>query len=102
LYIARKGKGDMALTNVWGSNIFDILLALGLPWMLSIHVTGEPIKVTNSKGLSIIMGVLLVVFIVQAWYVKCTFGKMTGGVYVGLYGLFVVYVFLNDTFHFLE
>lgn len=34
LLVAKKGAADMAVSNAFGSNIFDILLGLGLPWML--------------------------------------------------------------------
>lgn len=33
--VARDGHGDMAISNALGSNVFDILLGLGLPWFLS-------------------------------------------------------------------
>merc|ERR1719217_394437 len=35
LLVARDGQGDMAVSNAIGSNVFDILLGLGLPWVLS-------------------------------------------------------------------
>ena len=31
--VARAGQGDMAVANAVGSNIFDIWLGLGLPWL---------------------------------------------------------------------
>ena len=34
LIVARKGNGDMAVSNAIGSNVFDILICLGLPWLL--------------------------------------------------------------------
>merc|ERR1719262_1193139 len=39
---ARKGEGDMAVSNALGSNIFDILLGLGLPWLIALMI-GRPI-----------------------------------------------------------
>jgi sodium/potassium/calcium exchanger 4 len=38
LLVAKKGAADMAISNAFGSNIFDILLGLGLPWMLQTCV----------------------------------------------------------------
>eukprot|EP01083_Nonionella_stella_P162368 533009_1 len=35
LRVARDGKGDMAVANVIGSNVFDVLLGLGFHWFLS-------------------------------------------------------------------
>ncbi|KAG7238193.1 hypothetical protein INR49_031108 [Caranx melampygus] len=32
--VARQGMGDMAISNSIGSNVFDILVGLGLPWAL--------------------------------------------------------------------
>ncbi|XP_067837571.1 sodium/potassium/calcium exchanger 3-like, partial [Heptranchias perlo] len=34
LIVARQGMGDMAVSNSIGSNVFDILVGLGAPWML--------------------------------------------------------------------
>ncbi|XP_056213657.1 ras and Rab interactor 2-like isoform X3 [Falco biarmicus] len=34
LIVARQGMGDMAVSNSIGSNVFDILIGLGLPWAL--------------------------------------------------------------------
>ena len=35
IIVTRKGKGDMAISNSIGSNIFDILICLALPWFIS-------------------------------------------------------------------
>jgi K+-dependent Na+/Ca+ exchanger-like protein len=34
MIVAKMGQGDMAIANAIGSNVFDILLGLGIPWML--------------------------------------------------------------------
>ena len=34
LIVARQGEGDMAVSSSIGSNIFDILVGLPLPWIL--------------------------------------------------------------------
>eukprot|EP00736_Rhodelphis_marinus_P000879 Rmarinus@m.4673 len=34
--VARQGEGNMAVSNAIGSNVFDILLGLGFPWLLGI------------------------------------------------------------------
>jgi len=45
------GYGDMATSNAIGSNVFDILICLGLPWFLQTAVVspGSVVKVI-SKG----------------------------------------------------
>merc|ERR1719499_1789410 len=42
---ARKGKGDMAVANAIGSNVFDILIGLGFPWFLRGLIRQEPFPV---------------------------------------------------------
>ncbi|XP_026569038.1 sodium/potassium/calcium exchanger 4 [Pseudonaja textilis] len=52
LIVARQGLGDMAVSNTIGSNVFDILVGLGVPWGLqtmAVHY-GSYVKI-NSKGL---------------------------------------------------
>ena len=38
LVVARNGQGDMAVSNALGSNTFNILVALGLPWLIFTSV----------------------------------------------------------------
>ncbi|TSK22711.1 Ras and Rab interactor 2 [Bagarius yarrelli] len=60
LLVARQGLGDMAVSNSIGSNVFDILVGLGLPWALQTLVIeyGSTIHL-NSKGLIFSVGLLL-------------------------------------------
>ena len=39
LVVAKEGRGDMAIANAVGSNIFDIWLGLGAPWMIILVCT---------------------------------------------------------------
>ncbi|KAM6201919.1 sodium/potassium/calcium exchanger 4 isoform 2-T2 [Rhynchocyon petersi] len=52
LIVARQGLGDMAVSNTIGSNVFDILVGLGIPWGLQTMVIsyGSKVKI-NSRGL---------------------------------------------------
>ncbi|KAL0964432.1 hypothetical protein UPYG_G00323760 [Umbra pygmaea] len=60
LIVARQGLGDMAVSNSIGSNVFDILIGLGLPWALQTICIdyGSYIKL-NSKGLIFSVALLL-------------------------------------------
>lgn len=51
LLVVRKGLGDMAVCNALGSNIFEILVGLGLPWLIKTAILepGVPVLV-ESKG----------------------------------------------------
>ncbi|XP_039889443.1 sodium/potassium/calcium exchanger 3-like [Simochromis diagramma] len=58
--VARQGLGDMAISNSIGSNVFDILVGLGLPWALQTLCieTGSIIEL-NSRGLIYSVALLL-------------------------------------------
>uniref|UniRef100_H3CVW4 Sodium/potassium/calcium exchanger 5 n=1 Tax=Tetraodon nigroviridis TaxID=99883 RepID=H3CVW4_TETNG len=57
--VAREGKSDMAMSNIVGSNVFD-MLCLGLPWFIKTAFvdTNNPVDV-NSSGLVFISSTLL-------------------------------------------
>ncbi|XP_065556737.1 probable sodium/potassium/calcium exchanger CG1090 isoform X2 [Artemia franciscana] len=52
LAVARDGFGDMAVANAIGSNVFDILVCLGLPWFLQTVIAkpGSVVRII-SKGM---------------------------------------------------
>jgi Ca2+/Na+ antiporter len=100
LLVAREGHGDMAVSNAIGSNVFDILLGLGLPWVLSALIYGDgiPVDAENIVPLSLILcGTLAGVYIVTV----CSgfrLTKLVGGVFFSFYFIFVAYNLLHE-FH---
>ncbi|TNN43144.1 Sodium/potassium/calcium exchanger 5 [Liparis tanakae] len=58
--VAREGKGDMAMANIVGSNVFD-LLCLGLPWFIHTVFVDQvnPVQVSSSGLLYISFTLLL-------------------------------------------
>jgi len=71
--VAKQGRGEMAISNAIGSNIFDILIGIGLPSLLFFMGTNKTIMVNNQHLLpsiillfgSIIL--ILIVFIINKW-----------------------------------
>ena len=58
----------MAVSNAIGSNVFDILLGLGLPFLLSNFVKGETVPIETGSlipSIFILFGVLAAVIIVR-------------------------------------
>nr|CAI5831822.1 unnamed protein product [Callosobruchus analis] len=47
--VVREGYGDMAVSNAVGSNVFDILVCLGLPWFLKTALSGGTVVKVISK-----------------------------------------------------
>uniref|UniRef100_A0A0A9WUZ3 Sodium/potassium/calcium exchanger 5 n=4 Tax=Lygus hesperus TaxID=30085 RepID=A0A0A9WUZ3_LYGHE len=50
--IAKQGDGAMALSNAIGSNVFDNLLCLGLPWLLKCLVYQDNFVEISSRSIS--------------------------------------------------
>ncbi|KAJ8920092.1 hypothetical protein NQ315_011747, partial [Exocentrus adspersus] len=71
--VIKEGYGDMAVSNAVGSNVFDILICLGLPWFIKTAIVnpGSKVKV-KSKGLTYSTLSLLstVVFLVVATHMN--------------------------------
>ena len=57
--VARDGRGGMAVANAIGSNIFDIFIGLGFPWLLAILLGGMGAVHVGSGDLWISIGILL-------------------------------------------
>lgn len=74
--VARKGYGDMAVAQTLGSNIFDILLCLGLPWFLRTVVEGDHVNVVSGSifysTLCLFGTVILLILclILNKWYLN--------------------------------
>ena len=49
ILVARDGFGDMAVSNAIGSNVFDINLGLGLPFLIRILIDrGQPFSLLST------------------------------------------------------
>ncbi|XP_067827260.1 sodium/potassium/calcium exchanger 5 [Heptranchias perlo] len=97
--VAREGKGVMAMSNIVGSNVFD-MLCLGVPWFVkTVFVdTASPIKV-NSSGLTYTTTSLLlsIVFIFVAIQINgWKLDKKLGAACLFAYLVFLTISILNE------
>ncbi|GAA0894606.1 calcium/sodium antiporter [Fulvivirga kasyanovii] len=86
--VARQGRGGMAVSNAVGSNIFDILIGLGLPWLIMTLIKNEPI-LTHAEGLneSVILlfasvALIFITFVIYRWKVNKKLGYILIFIYV--------------------
>lgn len=93
LLVARDGQGDMAVSNAIGSNVFDILLGLGLPWTLSCIVFGQNVAVDaqNIEPMSIILFSTLAAVYLVTLLSGFKLTKTVGAIFFAVYFLFVAY-----------
>ena len=98
---ARQGLGNMAVSNTFGSNSFNILLGLGLPWTLYCAFVsgGESYHGIVDEGITEsafwLSGVLLV-FIVLVVASNFVLYRWHALIFIGLYVAYVVYAVLQD------
>ena len=93
LIVAKKGRGDMAVSNAVGSNVFDILIGLGLPWFLYVVITGGSVKVGTENLFSSILLLFFTVITLLFLLItqKFKLGFRSGYFLVGLYVLYLGY-----------
>lgn len=87
--VAKQGRGGMAVSNGIGSNIFDIFVGLGLPWLIKSLLVDKAI-VTNMEGLGISIvllfgSVLLLLFVLMfnKWRLNQGLGLLLILLYIG-------------------
>ncbi len=90
--VAKQGRGDMAVSNAIGSNIFDVLVGLGLPFIVSIIVYGISIDVSANNLLSstVILFSSVVVLFVMLIVSKWRMGKISGLLLLALYLFYII------------
>ncbi|CAH2034275.1 unnamed protein product, partial [Iphiclides podalirius] len=95
--VAKQGHGSMGISNSIGSNTFDILLCLGLPWLIKASLTpAEPgnywVKI-NSMGLEYsaisLLSTLLMLYL-TFWFNKFKLDAAVGRACLAMYAMFLV------------
>lgn len=89
--VARQGRVDMAVSNAIGSNIFDILIGLGLPFIIAMTFSGGTIEAGGDMKISSIvlfMSVVLlaVLLLVSRWKI----GKPAGFILIAAYLFYII------------
>lgn len=87
----------MAVSNAIGSNIFDILFGLGLPWLITTLAQDKKIEVAKDDlfvNVLFLYGVLVVYVGLIVWN-KMQLNVQIGRVLIVLYLVFVVYTVIR-------
>lgn len=91
---ALKGEEDMALGNILGSNIFNILLIIGLSSLIS------PIIVSSTLIVDFIFLIVITVFIGMLIFLhkgkERKFGRLEGIIFVLLYISYMIFIILRN------
>jgi len=91
--VARQGHGDMAVSSSIGSNIFDILIGLPLPWFFWCISNNSGLQVKSGgnilQSILVLFGMLALVFL-SILYSKWVLTKRLGYTMFLFYILFVI------------
>ncbi len=91
--VAMKGRGDMAVSNAIGSNIFDILVGLSVPWLVVIFAMSQRVEVTTDGLMSsifILSGSVLLLY--SFLFTKRHFSRWDGSILLIAYAAYIIYV----------
>lgn len=96
--LARKGDGNMAMSNTLGANILDILLCLGLPWTVKCLMTGTDLKIDSGTLSYSVLSIVVCIIILYAviWFYDFKLNKKVGVICLLLYATFVVFASLVE------
>ena len=92
---AENGFGNQAVSNAFGSNTFNIMIGLGLPWTVYIAATGfEPYHSLRNEGIVesiIILAGVLAVFVILMLQTNFVILKWHGILFLGLYVAYIAF-----------
>ena len=94
IIVAKQGRGGMAISNALGSNIFDILIGLGMPWLVLIIMKNASISVDTTNiahHILVLLGSvvgMLILFVFSRWRIN----RLIGFIMITTYLTYLVYV----------
>jgi K+-dependent Na+/Ca+ exchanger-like protein len=97
MIVAKQKRGGMAVTNAIASNIFDVLIGMGVPFLLMIIMYGKKISIKtdeliSSTGLLLLSIIgMLILLVVNRWNI----GKRMGISLLVFYIAFLVFEFFT-------
>ena len=99
--VAKQNRGGMAVTNAIASNIFDILIGLGIPFLILILMYGQKVSINTTELISstalLIISIIgmLIILIINKWNI----GKRMGISLLIFYFAFIAFEFITMKMH---
>ncbi|MYD08780.1 MAG: calcium/sodium antiporter [Chloroflexi bacterium] len=97
--VARAGRGGMAVANAVGSNTFDLLIGLALPWTVALAFQGLSGINVGTGDLWISIGILVATTLILFVFLetKRDLSRREGWILLLLYAVFVIYTLASGT-----
>jgi len=89
--VAKQGHGDMAVSSSIGSNIFDILVGLPVPWIFFTLLKQKPVQIISCDlALSVLVLIGMLIAVVTA--IKLSGWKMSKCLGYSMFALYIVFL----------
>ncbi len=88
----RKGESDIAIGNIIGSNIFNILSVLGFTALIQPITSYDPALFASDFWVS--LGLSLLIIPLMGWFTKDRLDRLEGALLLGIYLIFIVNLLL--------
>jgi len=97
--VAKEGRGGMAVANAIGSDIFDVFIGLGFPWMVAILFLGKSVIEIDVGDLWVSIGILVATTLVLYAFLhtKRELSRNEGIILLLLYAAFAIYTVVAGT-----
>lgn len=97
--VAREGRGGMAVANAVGSNTFDLLVGLALPWTIALSILGLNGIDVGTGDLWVSIGILVATTLILAVFLtsKRELSRREGIILLLLYAVFVIFTLTSGT-----
>lgn len=98
---AEKGMGGKAVSNIFGSNTFNICIGLGFPWVIYIGVSMRFHPYTDLDDVGVVESMvallaMLLMFVILVALKDFVLMEWHANLFVGLYILYVIYTICQD------
>lgn len=88
----------MAMSNTLGANTLDILMCLGLPWLIKTSITGKSVHIVSGALLYSVISIIIcvVIFYTVVAFYKFQLNNKVGVICLLLNTIFIVFAILIE------
>eukprot|EP00923_Selenidium_pygospionis_P007323 GHVN01012536.1.p1 GENE.GHVN01012536.1~~GHVN01012536.1.p1 ORF type:complete len:1047 (+),score=205.04 GHVN01012536.1:108-3248(+) len=93
--VAKQGLGSMGVANAFGSNNFNIFVALGFPWLMAAIASPTGVYTLHDASISstiMVLAASLVTFVLVMAFVRLRVGRILGYSLLAVYGGYILCV----------
>jgi sodium/potassium/calcium exchanger 2 len=99
VYITRKGFGNVAVSNIFASNIFCITVGLPVPWLIYGITYGQSIKI-SSYGIDCSIIIIIIMLLIVLFFIAVFRWKINKGLGFTMCLLYFIFITISIMFEY--